>query len=163
MAPEKKPYIRQMEIDDIPAVYWLGEKLFTSSEFPTLYRTWDAYEVTEHFSSDPTYCLVAELEDEIVGFVLATTVEKKGTAWNKYGFLTWIAIDEPYQRQHVGRRFYRELEKRWRKNGIRMMLVETDDDNIDAINFFTATGFSPTGKHVWLAKTLQRKYERKPK
>jgi len=45
--------IRQMEIDDIGSVYHLGEKLFTSEEFPILYRTWDAYEVTDHFTSHP--------------------------------------------------------------------------------------------------------------
>ncbi len=37
----KKPeiIIRQMDIDDISPVYHLGEKLFTSDEFPILYRT----------------------------------------------------------------------------------------------------------------------------
>lgn len=45
--------IRQMDIDDIGPVYHLGDELFTSEEFPILYRTWDAYEVTDHFTSDP--------------------------------------------------------------------------------------------------------------
>ena len=156
MTTEKKALIRQMEIDDISAVYRLGEKFFTSEDFPTLYRTWDPYEVTEYFTSDPNYCLVAEMEGDIVGFVLATTVEKEGTAWKKYGYLAWILIDETFQGAHIGRRFYRELEKRWREDGVRMVIVETGDDNEDAIAFFTATGFSPTGKHVWLAKTLTR-------
>ena len=31
--------IRQMEIDDLGGVYHLGEDLFTSEEFPILYRT----------------------------------------------------------------------------------------------------------------------------
>ena len=54
--------IRQMEIDDISAVYHLGEELFTSDEFPFLYRTWDSYEVTGYFTSDSDYCLVAALK-----------------------------------------------------------------------------------------------------
>ncbi len=55
----KKPevIIKQMEIDDVSTVYHLGEELFTSDELPILYRTWDAYEVTDYFSSDPDYCL----------------------------------------------------------------------------------------------------------
>ena len=72
--------IRQMDMDDIGPVYHLGEELFTSEEFPILYRTWDAYEVTDHFTSDPDYCLVAEMKGRVVGFVLATTIEKEGTA-----------------------------------------------------------------------------------
>ena len=57
---------------------------------------------------------------------------------------------------HIGRRLYRELEKRWRNDGVRMILVETGSDNQEAISFLEATGFSPTGEHVWLAKTLRR-------
>lgn len=146
-----------MGIDDIPAVYRLGEKFFTSEEYPTLYRTWDPFEVTEYFSSDPDYCLVAELHGAIVGFALATTIEKKRTAWKKYGYLAWILIDDEQQRQHTGKRLYRELEKRWRKIGVRMVIVETGSDNKEAISFFKSTGFSPTAKHIWLAKTLPRR------
>ncbi|MFC2027837.1 GNAT family N-acetyltransferase [Chloroflexota bacterium] len=156
MSSGKKTTIRQMEIDDISAVYRLGEKHFTSEDFPTLYRTWDPYEVTEYFSTDPSYCLVAEQGDNIVGFTLATTFEKEGTAWKKYGYLAWILIDEDFQGMHIGRRLYRELEKRWRNDGARMIIVETGSDNQEAIAFLEATGFSPTGEHVWLAKTLRR-------
>lgn len=156
MSSGKKTTIRQMEIDDISAVYRLGEKHFTSEDFPTLYRTWDPYEVTEYFTTDPNYCLVAEQGDNIVGFTLATTIEKEGTAWKKYGYLAWILIDEECQGMHIGRRLYRELEKRWRSDGVRMILVETGSDNEEAIAFFKATGFSPAGEHVWLAKTLRK-------
>src|SRR4030042_2568314 len=123
---EKKPKteadIREMEVDDIGSVYHRGERLFTSEEFPTLYRTWDAFEVTESFISDPTYCLVAEAEERIVGFILATIIEKEGTAWKKYGYLSWIGVDEDYQRTNLGQRLYRKLEDRLRKAGVRMVI-----------------------------------------
>ena len=60
--------IRQMEIDDLADVFHLGEKLFTASEVPNLYRTWDEYEVVNLFQSDPEFCLVAESEEEIMGY-----------------------------------------------------------------------------------------------
>ncbi len=41
--PRAEVEIRRMEIDDVSAVYHLGEQLFTSEEFPILYRTWDPY------------------------------------------------------------------------------------------------------------------------
>ena len=56
--------IRAMDIDDLSAVYRLGESLFTSEEYPILYRTWDPFEVTGMFTSDPEYCLVAEVDDK---------------------------------------------------------------------------------------------------
>ncbi len=45
-----KTNIREMIIDDISAVYHLGERLFTSEEYPILYRTWDQFEVTDYFT-----------------------------------------------------------------------------------------------------------------
>lgn len=148
--------IREMEIDDISSVYHLGERLFTSEEYPILYRTWDPYEVTDYFTSDPNYCLVAETEGLIVGFILATTVEKQGTAWKKYGYLSWIGVDEEYQRTGLGQRFYRKLEERLKKDGVRMVIADTDVENDGAIAFFKAMKFSLTSKHQWLAKTLRR-------
>jgi len=153
-----KTIIRQMEIDDISSVYRLGEKLFNSEEFPILYRTWDPYEVTEYFSSDPDYCLVAETgaKARIVGFILATTIEKEGTAWKKYGYLSWIGVDEAFQRTKLGLRLYRELEKRLREDGVRMVMADTEAENEEAIAFFKTMGFSLSGQHAWLAKTLRR-------
>jgi len=145
-----KTIIRQMEIDDISAVYRLGEKLFSSEEFPILYRTWDPYEVTDYFSSDPDYCLVAETEanGKIVGFILATTIEKEGTAWKKYGYLSWIGVEEAFQRTKLGLRLYRELEKRLLEDGVRMVIADTEAENEEAIAFFKTTGFSISGQHV---------------
>ena len=148
--------IRQMEIDDIGPVYHLGEKLFTSEEFPILYRTWDPYEVTDYFTSDPDYCLVAECEGKVIGFILATTIEKEGTAWKKYGYLSWIGVDEIFQRTDLGRRLYKKLEERFRENGVRMVIADTEADNEGAIDCFKAMSFSPSREHLWLTKTLRR-------
>jgi len=160
--------IRQMDIDDVAAVYHLGERLFTSEEFPILYRTWDAYEVADYFTSDPDYCLVAELEERVVGFILGTTIEKEGTAWKKYGYVSWIGVDEAFQRTNLARRLYARLEDRLEEEGVRMIIADTEGNNETAIAFFEAMGFSPRSEHVWLAKTLPRpaktaaKKERRP-
>jgi ribosomal protein S18 acetylase RimI-like enzyme len=148
--------IRQMEIDDVSAVYHLGEELFTSEDFPILYRTWDAYEVADYFTSDPDYCLVAETNGKIVGFILANTIEKEGTAWKKYGYVSWIGVDQEYQRSNLGQRLYRRLEDRLEEDGVRMVIADTDADNEKAISFFKALGFSVRADHVWMAKTLKK-------
>jgi ribosomal protein S18 acetylase RimI-like enzyme len=157
LSPRLRITIREMEIDDIASVYHLGEQLFTSEDFPILYRTWDPYEVTEYFGSDPEYCLVAEAKGIIVGFLLATTIEKEGTAWKKYGYLAWIGVEESFQRRRLGRRLYKELEKRLEEKGVRMMIADTDGDNEGAIAFFGSLGFSTRAQHLWLAKTFHRK------
>jgi ribosomal protein S18 acetylase RimI-like enzyme len=162
MSPKNEPRkkseinIRQMEIDDIAAVYHLGENLFTSEEFPILYRTWDAYEVTDYFSSDPDYCLVAEADGRIAGFILANTIEKEGTAWKKYGYLSWIGVAESFQRSRLGLRLYKKLEEKLQEDGVRMVIADTDADNMGAIRFFEVLGFTNRARHIWLAKTLRR-------
>lgn len=148
--------IRQMEIDDLATVYHLGEALFTSDEFPILYRTWDQYEVTDYFTSDPDYCLVAESDGQIVGFILANTIEKEGTAWKRYGYLAWMGVDEAFQRTNLGRRLYRKMEEKLTEDGVRMVIADTEGNNKAAIAFFEAMGFSPRSDHVWLAKTMRR-------
>jgi ribosomal protein S18 acetylase RimI-like enzyme len=154
--------IRAMEIDDVSAVYHLGEKLFTSDEFPILYRTWDPYEVTEYFTTESEYCLVAETEDDrIVGFVLANMVEKEGTAWKKYGYLTWIGVDEGFQRMNLGQRLYNKIEDTFQKKGARMVMADTDAENLGALAFLNAMGLSARAQHVWVAKTLRKSRKKK--
>ncbi len=153
-----KTNIREMIIDDISAVYHLGERLFTSEEYPILYRTWDQFEVTDYFTSDPDYCLVAELEPggKIVGFAIGTTIEKEGTAWKKYGYLSWIGVDDAFQRTNLGYRLYRKLEQIWKRNGVRMVIADTDAENLPAISFFKSIGFADSSQHVWLVKTIRK-------
>jgi ribosomal protein S18 acetylase RimI-like enzyme len=135
--------IREMEIDDLSTVYHLGEKLFTSDEFPILYRTWDPYEVTDYFTTESEYCLVAETEDKkIVGFVLANMIEKEGTAWKKYGYLTWIGVDPEYQRTNLGQRLYNKIEDTFQKEGARMVMADTDAENSGALVFPHARSMS---------------------
>jgi len=148
--------IRQMDIDDLPSVYHLGESLFTSEEFPILYRTWDPYEVADHFSSDPDYCFIAEVDGRLAGFILATTVEKEGTAWKRYGYLSWMGVDEAFQRRNLGRRLYRRLEEKMLEDGVRMVIADTEGNNAEAVAFFKKVGFSVRSEHLWLAKTLRR-------
>jgi len=69
--------VREMGVDDIPVVFHLGEQVFTADKTPTLYRTWDEFEVISMFNEDTEYCLVAALEGQIVGFALGNVVTKK--------------------------------------------------------------------------------------
>ena len=55
--------IREMELEDLPAVYALGESVFTADKWPSLYRTWDEYEPVGLFNSDGDFCFVADADD----------------------------------------------------------------------------------------------------
>jgi ribosomal protein S18 acetylase RimI-like enzyme len=152
--------IREMTIDDLAAVFHLGEKLFTSDFSPSMYRTWDEYEITTLFNSDNELCLVAELAEEVVGFALGTTVDKQNSSW-KYGYLVWIGVRPGLQKCGAGEQLFTEIKQRMVEQGVRMLIVDTDADNEAGIRFFTKQGFGHTQKHVYMTLNLSRgRYKR---
>jgi ribosomal protein S18 acetylase RimI-like enzyme len=153
-----------MNIDDLAAVFHLGEKLFTSEYSSSMYRTWDEYEITTLFNSDSELCIVAELAGEVVGFALGTTVEKQNSAW-KYGYLVWIGTRLGLQQQGTGNKLFEEIRERMIEQGVRMIIIDTDADNEAGINFFKNKGFGNIQQHVYMTLNLskKRKKQKRPK
>ena len=145
--------IREMEIDDLAAVFHLGEQLFTAEAVPNLYRTWDEYEIVQLFQSDSEYCLVAEADDRIVGFALGATLEKARSAW-KYGLLTWLGVAPDVQQYGVGDKLFHHFKDLVERDGVRIILVDTEADNIPALKFFRKHGFGRPVEHIYLSLNL---------
>ena len=146
--------VRKMTIGDLSSVCELGSKLFTSENWPTLYRTWDEREVLELFSSDEQYCLVAEMEERVVGFALGSMIRKPRSSWT-YGWLLWLGVARACKRRGVGARLINRLTELFIEDGARMMLVDTDDRNHPAIALFRKLGFADERNHVYLFRNLQ--------
>jgi ribosomal protein S18 acetylase RimI-like enzyme len=146
--------IREMEIDDLPAVFHLGEQIFTSETVPTLYRTWDEFEVTSLFNTDPEFCLVAEVDDTTVGFILGTTVTKTKSAW-KYGYVVWLAVVPDWQREGLGSRLFDKLAEKMIEDGVRIFLVDTETSNLPALKFFKKKGFANPEEQIYLTLNVK--------
>jgi ribosomal protein S18 acetylase RimI-like enzyme len=145
--------IREMRLDDLPAVFALGQKLFTAEELPTLYRSWDDDEVMQLFSSDQETCLVAVAGERLAGFALGSIMEKPHNAW-RYGWLEWLAIDTTFKRHGVATRLLNQLTSLFIQRNTRIMLVDTFVDNHDALAFFRKNDFGQELKHVYLSRNL---------
>jgi ribosomal protein S18 acetylase RimI-like enzyme len=140
-SPDRKVDLREMQVDDIPSVYRLGHQLFHSLEISTLYRTWDAYEVTTNFNQDPRLSLVAEAKNgRIVAFALGTTYEKESGEW-KYGHLLWMGVRPKWQRSGMGSQLCHEMERRMHQEGVRMVFMDAAGSNAGAIKFFKQMGY----------------------
>ena len=145
--------IRQMQIDDLANVFHLGEKLFTLKEYPTLYRTWDEYEVIDYYTGNPEYCLVALFNGKFAGFLLGSIIAKRNS-YRKYGYLVWFGVDEKYQGTGAAEMLYEKYREIMLEEEVRMLIVDTSADNERALAFFTARGFSSPRDHVYLTLNL---------
>jgi ribosomal protein S18 acetylase RimI-like enzyme len=156
--------IREMGVDDIPVVFHLGEQVFTAEKTPTLYRTWDEFEVISMFNEDTEYCLVAALEGQIVGFALGNVVTKKKSAW-KYGYLVWLVVSPEFQRLGVASRLFHKFEDKMIEAGVRIFMVDTEADNLPALHFFRDKGFGNPQQHIYMtynpAATEQQKEKKR--
>jgi ribosomal protein S18 acetylase RimI-like enzyme len=147
--------VREMALSDMPEVFALGERLFTAEKWPTLYRAWDEYEITDLFNSDGEFCLVAETgEGRIVGFALGTLMEKQQSAW-RYGWLLWLGVRPRYQGRGIAARLLRRLSELFIEHDCRMMLVDTDTNNRAALKFFRRQGFANEHLHTYLSQNFE--------
>ena len=151
--------VREMEIDDLAEVFHLGEQLFKAEQVPNMYRTWDAYEVTELFNADTEYCLVAENDDQMVGFALGTTITKSHSPW-KYGHLIWLGVTPEFQRKGVAEKLFRRFKDVMLKEGVRMLIVDTPAENLPALFFFRKLGFGHPRQHIYLTMNIAAEAQR---
>ncbi|UZQ54753.1 GNAT family N-acetyltransferase [Trichothermofontia sichuanensis B231] len=145
--------IRDMEIDDLAPVYHLGDSLFTSDLYPYIYRTWDEWEVIGLYNTDPEYCLVAEIEGELAGFILGSIISKASLT---YGYILWLGVNPVFQRRGIADSLVDKLIERLINDGARFMMVDTDPENTPAVNFFTRKGFGDLRRHVFLSMDLSQ-------
>jgi ribosomal protein S18 acetylase RimI-like enzyme len=142
-----------MELVDVAPNFQLGQQIFTADRWPTLYRTWDEYEVVSLYANESNHCLVAEIEGKIVGFALGSILEKRGEPWT-YGYLLWLGVDPALKRRGLGRRLIEALTLRFIDAGARMMLADTEDDNRAALALFRSVGFGNERPHVYVSQNL---------
>lgn len=143
--------IRDMNIDDIAPVYHLGESLFTSDLYPYIYRTWDEWEVIGQFNTDPEYCLVATVGEQLAGFTLGTIISKANWV---YGYILWLGVNPQFQRRGIADQLVDRIVERMIDEGARFMMVDTDPANVPAVKFFTRKGFGNARKHIFLSMNL---------
>jgi ribosomal protein S18 acetylase RimI-like enzyme len=146
-----------MTLEDLSEVWHLGEKIFTPSSLPFTYRTWNIEELISLFNGDPELCLVAEDEksEKIVGFAIGTILKRPYSPWT-YGYFVWAGVKKMRQKHGVGRRLYRELEKRFKDKGARIVIVDVESNNPAGIRFIQKLGFKEGQTYIWYSKNLEQ-------
>jgi len=149
--------IRQVTLEDLSEVWHLGERIFTPSSLQFTYRTWNIDELLSLFNDDPELCLVAEdtRSNKIVGFAMGMIMKRPFSPWT-YGYFVWAGVKKMKQRGGVGRRLYRELEKRFKDKGARIAIVDVESSNPAGKRFIRKLGFKEAQTYIWYSKNLEQ-------
>ena len=159
-APQDKPSstsykIRAMQMQDMAAVYKLGNTVFTAAEFPNMYRTWDDFCVVEAYTASSDYCFIAYDDSDnktIVGFLLGQTVRKGDTTTR--GYIEWVGVLPAYRRVGVATALIQAFTQA--AQGCSLLLADTQADNQPAIQLLAKAGLAHQTGHVYLTCQLRR-------
>jgi len=144
---------RGIQLQDLPEIYRLGERVFTLQKYPNLYRIWDESEVAEFFVNNRDSCFVAEHKGKIVGFVLSYVVYK---ARVRYGYLVWLCVDSNYEAKGVASQLFDEFKRYMKDKGIKNLFVDVEKTNKRALNFFRRKGFSEPKEQIYLTLYMDK-------
>jgi ribosomal protein S18 acetylase RimI-like enzyme len=127
---DDEPTVREARVPDIPAVLELWEAARSVHA-----RTADTPEVLERLLGDrPGSLLVAELDDRIVGVLIAT--------WDGWrGNLYRLAVLEQHRRRGVALQLVREGERRLAARGARRISVLAGREDATAAALWAAAGY----------------------
>ncbi|HLO24798.1 MAG TPA: GNAT family N-acetyltransferase, partial [Geobacteraceae bacterium] len=75
----------------------------------------------------------------------------------KYGYLVWLGVRRDIQHGGVGSGLFKEIKRRMKEQGVRMIIIDTSADNEPAIRFFQKQGFADIQEHVYMTLNLTRK------
>ena len=152
--------VRKMVADDLPRINEIDNLLAGRARVTTWPFSFEAY--WEVFKPELTY--VAEVDNEIVGFLVGYMKEMEGTHsilrqadaqviptshHKKVGWIEMIGIQPEYQNKGVGRFLVEAFSKECKDNNAAVnCLVRVDDDRLG--KFYTRLGFRPWDTLVYI-------------
>lgn len=104
-----------------------------------------ARRLVERRSDPATMALVAEVEGEVVGYVLGAVIDLHPDLFQHVdaGFVADIFVDPAYRRRGLGRELIATLNEWFRRQGVRQVEWQVAARNPEGIRFWEAIGGEP--------------------
>lgn len=147
--------IRQITLDDIPAVYRLGKKSFIDNkkEESFVYGYWSLQQLAQMIEEYPHLMLVATEEGKIAGFVLGHPTYE---GILNIGYLEWIAVDPEFMRQGLATRLIESLLEIYKEKGETRIVTDVKGVNVPSMKLFqNKFGFEVRETVSFLVKQLE--------
>lgn len=129
--------IRQLEDTDLGAIVALDEKI--SGRYRP--EVWED-RLNYYFRRDPEACVVADLDGDVVGFMMGELRGGEFGLEETTGWIEVMGVDPDARGQSIGRRLAEEMLAHFRQSGAHSVRTLVDEGMEGIGEFFAALGFS---------------------
>ena len=134
---QEKLRVRFMGEDDLEAVVRIDESVLGENRFGYWRRRIDSHEKESEITG-----LVAEVEGQIVGFILGEISGREFRVPDTIGWIDTIGIDPAYQRKGVASALLKEMIADFRQRGVETVYTLVNWSSWDLLQFYKAAGFT---------------------
>ncbi len=127
--------IRRAKVDDLEKLYSIEKECFTFEAF-------SKKQIASFFENPKSISLLAQMGNEIVGFIIALISERDD---EKNGHVLTLDVALKARRKGVGQRLLENLEQFFRNNGVKTCYLEVKADNIAAYELYRKLGYVEIG------------------
>jgi ribosomal protein S18 acetylase RimI-like enzyme len=139
--------IREMEERDISSIVRIDEELFSQPR-PSMWKS----EVQHYLSRSESICLVAEIDDIVVGFMMAT-IHPWLFGVENGGWIEILGVDPSHTAKGVGKMLGERLLEDFKSRGIKTVHTTVEWTSSDLLEFFKTLGMTKSG-FITLMKEL---------
>ena len=109
--------------------------------------------IENHAKREEDICVVAELEDNVVGFMISYILTM-GFGISKSAWIATLGVDPKYMGQGIGDLMAKEIFSRYKSLGIQSVYTSVRWNSTDLLSFFKTLGFDRSN-FINLRKVLE--------
>jgi ribosomal protein S18 acetylase RimI-like enzyme len=136
--------IRPLTLSDLDAIVEIDRKVLGKPRQDFWKKKMELINVTQYAHS----CLVAELEGQVIGFILGEVSGWQFGVPDTIGWINTIGVDPAYQHRGVAKRLGEEFIKNVKAIGVSVVYTLVNWNDWDLLKFFRAMGFARGGDMI---------------
>ena len=141
--------IRKLKTDDAAAI----SRIFAAITKTEINLDYERF-VDDHVSEDGATSFVAEMDGEVVGFMVCIIISSGFGLLEKSAWIVMFGIDPGSMGQGIGQRLAHEIFAICKEKGIKKIYSSVRWDSVDLLSFFKSLGFDRSN-FINLEKTLE--------
>ncbi len=128
--------IRDMEIDDLSAVFQLGESIFGKGKESG--RSWNEQNLAEAIADEIGLSSVAVRKKQLLGFLIG----RRETGDKPAGRIMWLGIREKFKNSGIETGMIKRFRESAVSRKLSILKTEIDTDDIHLLEIFQKFGFT---------------------